>query len=176
MIAEYGATAWGHAWLRIAEPTRVTRPNPLLPRARNLVRDNGITDLTVAPGLLTAGSGQYRVSIEIPLWPAESAALVAKLLAGLPPSLVPGDLPDSLAAELRAHDIAIAPPPEELTPHCDCRDRRPHCLHVLAALYTLVQLVDERPALAVELRGVTATTADPDWIPLSELSVAGFYG
>ncbi|MCO1581183.1 SWIM zinc finger family protein [Crossiella sp. SN42] len=176
MIAEHGVTAWGHAWLRTVEPTRVTRPNPSLPRARNLARGDGITDLTMAPGLLTAGSGQYRVRIEIPLWPAEPAALAAKLLADLPPSLVLGDLPDSLAAELRAHDIDIAPPPEELTPHCDCRDRRPLCVHVLAALYALVQAVDERPALAVELRGVTATTTDPDWIPVSELSVAGFYG
>ncbi|WHT17427.1 hypothetical protein N8J89_30480 [Crossiella sp. CA-258035] len=176
MIAEYGVTAWSHPWLRIAEPTRVTRPNPSLPRARNLARGDGITELTVAPGLLTASSGQYRLRIEFPLWPAESAMVVGKALADLPPSLMPGDLPDALAAELRAHDISIAPAPEELTAHCDCRDRRPHCVHVLAALYTLVQAVDERPALAVELRGVITTTADPDWIPLSELNVAGFYG
>ncbi|MCK2239810.1 MULTISPECIES: hypothetical protein [unclassified Crossiella] len=176
MIAEFGATAWGHAWLRTAEPTRVTRPNPLLPRARKLSRDYSITGLTIVPGQLTATMGAHQVQITVPQWPAETLTLVTTLLADHPPA-APGDLPDTLATTLHRAGVEIAPPSDSLLAQCDCRDRRAHCVHVLVTLYLLVQAVDERPALAVELRGAVITgPADPDWVPLGEVSVAGFYG
>ncbi|GAA2831952.1 hypothetical protein [Crossiella cryophila] len=176
MNAEFGVTAWGHAWLRIAEPTRVTRPNSLLPKARKLSRDNNFADLTVIPGQLTATVGEQQVHLTVPQWPTESLTLVSTLLADLPPT-APGDLPDTLATALRQAGVDIAPAPESLVAQCDCRARSSYCVHVLATLYLLVQAVDERPALAVELRGAVVTgPADADWVPLGEVSVAGFYG
>ncbi|MFD6106897.1 hypothetical protein ACFWFQ_30030, partial [Nocardia salmonicida] len=39
---EFGYTLWGRDWVRLAEPLRQTRPEPLLPRARSIARNDGV--------------------------------------------------------------------------------------------------------------------------------------
>ena len=51
VTAEFGYTPWGRDFLRIAEPTDVTKPEPLLPRARSLAR-NAMTDVRVEGRLI----------------------------------------------------------------------------------------------------------------------------
>ncbi|WP_086829841.1 hypothetical protein [Allokutzneria sp. NRRL B-24872] len=159
---EYGATPWGRAWVRAVESTAVTRPNPLLPRARSLVRNNAVTELRAETGSVTATVSGHTVHIGLPLWTDVPEGLVADHT---------GDLPDELADTL-----AVAVPLAEQHTECDCRTRNPHCAHVLAALYALSQRVDERPVLAATLRYPLTEPTDPDWIPLAEIDVAGFYG
>nr|AHA81989.1 Arm20 [uncultured bacterium] len=185
MPAEFGATPWGLAWLRTIESTSTAAPNALLPKARSIARNHAVT-LTTGTGRVDAdvavSGAVHRVRIDVPPWPEQTRAevqrLVAKALADNR-GLAVGDLPDTLAADLRHRDIGIAVEPDERSAACDCRTRRRPCVHILATIYTLTQLIDERPVLAIELRSSGAEVAappDPDWIALTELDAAGFYG
>ncbi|MFE9580426.1 SWIM zinc finger family protein [Nocardia sp. NPDC006044] len=185
MPAEFGATPWGRAWTRVVESTTAAVPNPLLPKARSVARNHGAT-LTTEVGLVIAkvvvSGTESTVRIELPRWPEETERdaerLIAKSLAANP-GLAGGDLPDSLEGEFAAAGITFAVPLAEQAATCDCRTRKRPCLHILAGLYALSMRVDERPRLAVELRmdsTAVAEEADPDWIPLTELDAASFYG
>lgn len=185
MAAEFGATPWGRAWVRTVEVTGLAAPNAQLPAGRSLARNHAVR-LTVGPGRLdaevvAAGRAQ-QVQIELPPWSERDRAvaepLIAKALAGRQ-DLAAGDLPDSLLADLGREDIDIAVPQGELAAECDCRIRRRPCAHIVATIYALAQRIDERPALALELRspGVQiAPPADPDWIPLTDIDPASYYG
>jgi uncharacterized Zn finger protein len=180
---EFGATAWGRAWVRTIERT-VGPPNPLLPKARSLARNQAVT-LSVTPGRVEADlverGAVHRVWIDVALWPEATRAEAARLVADSATadrSLATGDLPDALEAELSGRGITTATGPDADTSGCDCRTRRRPCVHVLAAVYALAQLVDERPALAVELRSVDVAPAGPlpEWIPVTHLHATAFYG
>lgn len=166
---EFGATAWGRAWVRTVERMDGP-PNPLLPKARSLARNRAVA-LSVAPGRVDAevvdGGRVCRVAWEVAPWPDAAARIAA---AHDSPA---GDLPDALAADLAARGFPVADRPDAAT--CGCRSRRRPCAHVLAAVYALAQLVDERPVLAIELRSVTVSSS-PDWIPVADLDAATFYG
>ncbi|WP_227999167.1 SWIM zinc finger family protein [Nocardia australiensis] len=183
--AEFGATPWGRCWTRTVETTATAVPNPLLPKARSIARNHGAT-LTTEVGVVTAkvvvSGAESTVRIELPPWPEETKhdaeRLIAKSLAANP-GLATGDLPDSLEAEFTAAGITFAVPLAEQVATCDCRTRKRPCVHILAGLYALSMRVDERPRLAVELRmdsAAAAEDADPDWIPLTDLDPATFYG
>ncbi len=178
---EFGATAWGRAWLRTVERTdRV--PNPALPRARSLAR-NQKASLTVGPGTITAdvtdGAATRHVSIHLPCWDDREQTAAGSLLAGTPTNSIVGDLPDRLLDTLTAAGVTIAVPLVSTTAACDCRSRTHPCVHVLTALYAFVLLTDERPLTALEVRtsepSPQSQHTDPDWIPLSTLDAASFY-
>jgi uncharacterized Zn finger protein len=180
---EFGATAWGRAWVRTIERT-AGPPNPLLPKARSLARNHAVA-LSLAPGRVAADvvdrGTAHRVRFDVPLWPEPARALAARLMADAATtdrSLATGDLPDALEAELSGRGIATATEPDADTSGCDCRTRRRPCVHVLAAVYALAQLVDERPVLAMELRSVDVVPAEssPEWIPVTGLPATTFYG
>jgi uncharacterized Zn finger protein len=185
MPAEFGATPWGRAWMRTVESTSAAGPNALLPKARSLARNHAAT-LTTETGRVTArvaASGAVNtVQIDLPPWPdtvrAEAEGLIAKALADNP-GLATGDLPDSLESDFADHGVSVAVGLAEQRSTCDCRARKRPCVHILATIYTLSMKVDERPALAVELRCAAielAPAPDPDWIPLGEIDVANFSG
>jgi uncharacterized Zn finger protein len=176
---EFGATAWGRAWVRTIERTD-RPPNPLLPKARSLARNQAVT-LSVTPGRVDADvvdrGAAHRVRIDVPRWPEPTRAEAARLVADAGHrGLATGDLPDAIEAQLRGRGIATAATPEADTSGCDCRTRRRPCVHVLAAVYALAQLVDERPALAVELRSVEVAAPSSEWIPVTHLHATAFYG
>ena len=183
--AEFGATVWGKAWLRTVAPTAAAGPNALLPKARSLARNDAAT-LTVRSGLIEArvvvAGVTSQVRITIPPWTASQRSEVVKLLAENPAPAA-GDLPDALELELWHRKINVNVPLAELDAECDCTSKRRPCVHVLTAVHRLVQLVDERPRLAVELRGVgvteeaadLTTAHDPDRVRLSDLDPATFY-
>lgn len=185
MPVEFGATPWGRVWLRAVEPTAVSAPNPALPKGRSLARNSAVT-LALEPGRVTgevsAGKAAQHVRIDLALLSGrereDTERLRDKALAEHR-GLAPGDLPDELEGGLRELGIDLAVPVNEQEATCDCRSRQRPCAHILATLYALVQRVDERPALALELRlpgGTEPEPASPDWIPLTELDAAAFYG
>jgi hypothetical protein len=51
MTPEFGASAWGRAWLRLAEPDDITSIDTRLPKARSLARYG-----TAPPGTDDAGT------------------------------------------------------------------------------------------------------------------------
>jgi len=182
---EFGCTPWGRAWVRTVESTTAVGPNPMLPKARSLARNHAVT-LSTGTGRLyadvSASDAVQRVRIDLPRWPARTQAeterLIAKATADAP-GLAVGDLPDTLEADLARHNISFAVGLDEQVAACDCRTRRRPCVHILATIYTLVQLIDERPALAIELRSSDtklASLADLDWVELTEIDAASFYG
>src|SRR5438034_10813820 len=88
MATKFGLTWWGQRWITALEALGRTYANRL-PRGRTYARKGSVTDLTVAPGLVTArvaGSRPtpYRVSLRIPVftdaqWTAASHALGRQL-------------------------------------------------------------------------------------------------
>ncbi|MGC5033517.1 SWIM zinc finger family protein [Micromonospora sp. DT229] len=182
--AEFGSTPWGRAWVRIAGATAAAGPNALLPKARSLARNHAV-ELTTAPGRIearvTASGTAYPVHIDVPIWSQQTQAEVRLLLeksVAEQPGLIAGDLSDTFETELRQKGIAIAAGLDELGAECVCRSRKRPCVHVLATLYALSQLIDERPSLAVELRGgaTEAVAPPPGWVTLTALDAAAFYG
>jgi len=182
--AEFGSTPWGRAWVRVVGATAAAGPNALLPKARSLARNHAV-ELTTEPGRIearvTVSGAVQPVRVEVPMWSRQTRAEVRLLLeksAAEQPGLIAGDLSDTVEADLRRKGIAIAAGLDDLDAECACRGRKRPCVHILATLYALAQLIDERPALAVELRGGAAEAVDPPsrWVALTALDAATFYG
>lgn len=191
MGTEFGVTAWGRAWLRTVESTAASAPNPSLPQARSLARNGAVHLTEVGAGRIlaevTVRGRIFPVAVEVPVWTKKDAGTVRRLLdrAGAGDRRVTaGELPDALVADLLAKDIVVAPPIAECTATCRCTGRRSPCVHHLAVLYGLAQRVDEEPAVAVVLRerrrtgrnSAAAACPEPDWIALTGVDAAGFYG
>lgn len=183
--AEFGSTPWGRAWVRTVAATAASGPNALLPKARTLARNHAV-ELTTEPGRIearvSAADAVQPVHIDVPLWSPQTQAQVRRLLEkslAEHPVLIAGDLSDPFAADLRREGIPIAAGLDELRAECACRSRKRPCVHILATLYALAQQIDERPALAVDLRGgATDPVAPPPpgWVALAALDPVAFYG
>ncbi|MFT4088812.1 MAG: hypothetical protein QM658_16980 [Gordonia sp. (in: high G+C Gram-positive bacteria)] len=176
--ADFGFTPWGRDFLRIVEPTGVTRPEPLLPRARTLAR-SALTDVQVegriVRGTVARGGTASVAYLEFAPMPGETARSLADVV---------GVAPGVTALTDDAHGLLTRVPPELANVDCSCRARTPRCVHVLALLYDTVVRVDADPRLALSLRGYgdahgaveSEDDAIPRWIPLSSLDPATFYG
>lgn len=175
---EFGYTRWGRDFLRLAEPTSITKPEPLLPRARSLARNamsDVATDGKLIRGTVVRGGEASVAYLEFePLDPVAARSLAE--LVGPAPSL--GTLTDD------AHAVIAGYPPELAVLDCSCRARTARCVHVLALIYETVRRVDEDPRLALSLRGYSAALGTEvqsgetvsKWTPLSSLDPADFYG
>ncbi|NLG48471.1 hypothetical protein [Gordonia sp. (in: high G+C Gram-positive bacteria)] len=177
VTAEFGYTPWGRDFLRIAEPTDVTKPEPLLPRARSLAR-NAMTDVRVE-GRLIRGTvvrgGEASVAyLEFAPLDRDVAHTVAATVG-----VSPG--PATLTVEV--HALVAGAPPELAVVDCSCRARTARCVHVLALLYETVRRIDEDPRIALSLRGFSDALDAADnpretvarWTPLSALDPQKFY-
>jgi len=177
MNQEFGTTSWGRAWLRLAEPVTLTRPDPALPRARSLARRDRVTQLSTDPGeaaAIVVDNVPRSVVVRFPVWDEDQRRAAASLLA----TTTPADLAEELPDDLHRAGASVAPPPGSLDLRCDCPRTMPRCLHVLAVLVELARRVDEDPCLALVLLG--ASTVGPSVkehsrIPLVRLDAANFY-
>ncbi|MDL5155548.1 hypothetical protein [Actinomycetospora termitidis] len=158
MLNEFGTTERGRAWLRLAEPLRVVRPNPHLVSARSLARSDRVELRRTVPGRIEATVADRRtveVELTFPLW---DDAELAAARGGEFPGLVPDD------GSVRAR--------------CGCgRSGDARCRHVLATLIELARRVDESPELAPALRGleVSGAAADPTRIRIADLDPSAFW-
>lgn len=178
MNREFGTTAWGRDWVRLAEPTAISRPDPALPRARSLARNDRVHELATETGRVTAtvsDRAQHQVDIALATWDENERDRARALLAGAPPG---GDLPDAVHTALCEAGQNPGPEAAELTASCTCRSRRRPCPHILACFFELARRIDERPQLALTLRGLRESRAAPatSRIPLGLLDPARFYG
>ncbi len=176
MNREFGTTAWGGDWVRAAEPTTVARPDPTLPRARSLARNDRVGELELGPGRVAAvvsDRTERRVGIVLPTWDPAQVATARAVLAG---HAVGADLPDAVHAALVGAGLPLAPHLGTAT--CTCARAGGRCVHALATCYEVARRLDERPRLALALRGLPAPGDLPATarLPLSVLDPADFYG
>ncbi len=176
---EFGYTAWGMDWVRLAEPLRITRPEPLLPRARSIARNGGVrTEIegaSIRASIHRGGQASVTYLETTPLSRTEIIAIAALIPAG---TVELGD------AEHKAIVAAgISPAPRLHITDCSCSARAPRCLHLLATCYTVARQIDENPWLALDLRGFRADAPDdaapdapPRWTPIDSLDPATYFG
>ncbi|WP_151527043.1 hypothetical protein [Serinicoccus kebangsaanensis] len=182
MTREFGATAWGRAWLRMIEPVFITGPPDRdLPRARALAR-RAVEDLTVEGSRVTARlterGHRHTITLNIPIWNHKEQRAAAHAIGQATP-VDSGDLPDHLVTELTSAGVQIAPRIDDINVKSDTDEviRR----HVLAICYALVQRIDEEPILASRLRTSPQTTGEskghtPDGLlPLAAINPRTFY-
>ncbi|MBM7367221.1 hypothetical protein [Gordonia hydrophobica] len=177
LTAEFGYTLWGRDFLRLVEPTSVTRPEPLLPRARSLAR-NALTDVQIdgrlIRGTVVRGGDASVAYVEFSAIDRDTAQTVAAAV---------GPTPGVAALTDRVHALVARTPPELAVVDCSCRARTARCVHVLALLYECVRSVDEDPTLALRLRGFRDAVDGADvpdegverWTPLSALDPQTFF-
>lgn len=156
----FGLTWWGQRWIAALETLGRAYANRL-PRGRTYARNGSVTDLTVAPGVVTArvhGSRRipYRVSLRIPAftdpqWTAATHALARQLRHAA--ALLDGRMPEDIDETLDAVGLSLFPTARELTTTCSCPDEANPCKHVAAVHYTLAHTFDSDPFLLPALRG-----------------------
>lgn len=174
----FGVTVWGKDWLRLAQPTSITRPNPALPRARTLARGDRVGNVVLGPGSITAtvsvsDTSNFTVSLSFQVWDAAQSAVALEAIAGVST----GDLPDSVHADLARRGVPAGPKADSITATCECTQRTSPCVHVLAVYFESARRLDEQPRLAFDLRGVERQPArDASRIPIELIDPVGFYG
>lgn len=202
-VAQFGLTWWGQRWIAALETLGRAYANRL-PRGRTYARNGSVTDLTVAPGVVTArvhGSRRtpYRVSLRIPTftdpqWTAATHALARQLRHAA--ALLDNRMPEDIDKTLDAVGLSLFPTARELGTTCSCPDEANPCKHVAAVHYTLAHTFDADPFLLPALRGRDRTTllsairaartgsAEPlpdgpsdggDGVPISTLSAATLF-
>ncbi len=174
---DFGYTPWGRDWVRLAEPLRQTRPEPLLPRARSIARNDGvrleIEGRTVRAHLHRGGQASIT---HIEVEPLSRAAVTTIGHTITDPTVLTDEMHRALL------DAGFSPAPTLMNSDCSCSARTARCLHVFATLYTIARRVDENPRLALELQGYFDATAESDapaqeqrWTPLHTLDPAAFF-
>lgn len=178
MIREFGVTAWGRDWRRLAEAATVTRPNAALPRARALSGNDQIHDLHLTAGAITATVDDREprhVKIQLATWNETQHRQATTLLQA---HTATDDLPDSVHAALRDVGLHLAPDPLTTASECDCRTRSRPCAHIFAVYYEMARRLDERPRLALDLRHAESprTNEPTSRTPLALIDPTNFYG
>ncbi|MFI9510372.1 hypothetical protein [Nocardia sp. NPDC052566] len=174
---DFGYTAWGRDWARLAEPLRQTRPEPLLPRARSIVRNFGV-QATIEGRIVRAtihrGNQASVTYLEVSPLPRASAAAIAQ---AIPDTTV---LTDEMHRAVVAAGISLAP--VLASTDCSCSARTPRCLHVLSVFYDIARRVDEDPRVALELQGFfqaaqddSPAPAESRWTPIYTLDPAAYF-
>lgn len=176
---EFGYSKWGRDWVRLAEPLRQTRPEPLLPRARSIARNYGVQatiDGRIVRADIHRGSEASVIHLEVA--PLTRAAITA-IGEIIPDTTV---LTDDMHQAVVAAGLPIAPVLSGTD--CSCKARTARCLHVLATFYDMAQRIDANPRLALELQDFfhppqddSPTPADqPPWLPINTFDPATYFG
>ena len=151
-------TFWGQAWCRNLESYQDYESR--LPRGRSYLRQGKVYNLEIEPGKLSAvvaGSELYDTDIAIQPLPQKQWKQIVKSSAGQVGSmldLLAGKLGDGLMKVLTDPDGGLFPKPKEIRFNCSCPDHADMCKHVSAVLYGVAVLLETKPELLFNLRGV----------------------
>lgn len=146
---EFGYTSWGMDWVRLAEPLWQTRPDPLLPRARSIARNNGVrADIEgrIVRAHIHRGGQASVTHIEFAQLPRGALTALAGII---PPE--PVVLTDDM--HRASVTVGVNPAPSPVATDCSCSARAPRCVHVLATFYAMARRVDENPRVSLEVQG-----------------------
>lgn len=178
---EFGYTAWGMDWVRLAEPLRQTKPDPLLPRARSIARNDGVQasiDGRTVRATIHRGGQASVIHVEVAPMPRSSITAVAEVLTA---DATP--LTDDMYRAVR--EAGVVPAPVLAGTDCSCSARSERCLHLLAVYYDMARRVDEDPRTALQIqdyfRALSEDKAVPTlehqrWIPINALDPAAYFG
>lgn len=178
---DFGYTAWGRDWVRLAQPLRQSRPNPALPRARKLARAGGVR-VTIAGrivrGVVERGRTTSTACIEVAPMPRETIAAITDQWCGARPVLT-----DEVHRAIA--EAGHPPAPILASVDCSCSDGTGGCIHVLAVYYEMARRVDDDPRIALDIqefsrsssaRTRVSTAASPQrWIALNALDPAAYF-
>ncbi|MEV6276175.1 hypothetical protein [Nocardia sp. NPDC051832] len=175
---DFGYTAWGKDWLRLAEPLKQTRPDPLLPRARSIARNDGVQATIDGRNIRAAihRGGQASVThIEVAPLTRSAVTAIAELIPDA--TVLTDDMHRTLVG------AGLTPTPVLAATDCSCSARNPRCVHLLSVLYDLTRRVDENPRVALELQGFfeaahqdpAALVESPRWTPINTLDPAAYF-
>jgi uncharacterized Zn finger protein len=175
---EFGYTAWGMDWVRLAEPLRQTRPDPLLPRARSIARNNGVratVEGRVVRATIHRGGEASLTHVEVAPLSRQTITAIAAIAPD--PTLLTDDTHRAISA------AGIALGPQLAGTDCSCAARKARCVHVLAVYYEMARRVDEDPRLALAIQDYfAAAPMDSDepapqarWTPISALDPRRFF-
>ncbi len=184
---DFGYTAWGRDWVRLAQPLRQTRPEPVLPRARKLARAGGVQvtiDGRTVRGVVQRGRTASVACIEVAPMPWDTIAGITGQLSGTRPVLT-----DEVHRAIT--EAGHRPTPILARVDCSCSDDTGRCIHVLAVYYEMARHVDDDPRIALDVQeffnissGSTVssnstpvpTAALPQrWIALNALDPADYF-
>ncbi|QIS04992.1 hypothetical protein F5X71_24100 [Nocardia brasiliensis] len=176
---DFGYTLWGRDWVRLAEPLRQTRPDPLLPRARSIARHQSIqTTIEGRVVRATLHRGSEASALHLEVVPLPRAAVTA-INAVIPDTTV---LTDDMHRAATAAGLTVAP--VLAGTDCSCKARSARCLHILVLYYDIARRVDENPRLALELQGYFQATPEqntpdpveaPRWTPINTLDPTTYF-
>lgn len=154
------SAVWGQKWLDalMLDPRY---GESLLAIGERVARAHAEPDLSVVPGIaqvaVTAGPRRrYDVTITVPLLEDTTWAKLFDHVAASPSrsaALAAGQLDATLADDLRVLGVALLPAPGEVTSACDCDGWSYPCKHVVGALVSMADAIDEDPLLLLTLRG-----------------------
>ncbi|MDX3194136.1 hypothetical protein PV458_37565 [Streptomyces sp. MN03-5084-2B] len=178
---DFGFTAWGRDWVRLAQPLRQTRPNPALPRARKLARAGGVQitiDGRVVRGIVRRSSTTSVTRIEVAPMSQEAVAGITTRLSGPRPVLT-----DEVHRVITEAGHSPAPVVESVD--CSCSAGTGNCLHVLAIYYEMARRVDDDPRIALDVQEFsraapagtrpTAAASPQRWVALNALDPAHYF-
>ncbi len=178
---DFGYTTWGRDWVRLAQPLRQTRPDPLLPRARKLARAGAVQvtiDRRIVRGVVQHGRNTSVARIEVAPMSRETIAGITGRLSGAPPILT-----DEVHRAIT--EMGHAPAPILAGVECSCSDDTGRCIHVLAVYYEMARRVDDDPRVALDMQDIfrarsggtrASTAAVPQrWLALHTLDPADYF-
>lgn len=156
----FGLTWWGQRWIAALERLGALYANRL-PRGRTYARKGAVSNLTVAPGAVTAlvkGSRAqpYRVTLTLPVFSDDVWQAVFTTLADAiahAAALLDGRMPDDIDDVMGDCGVSLFPCAGELRTRCSCPDVANPCKHVAAVHYLLAETFDRDPFLLPTLRG-----------------------
>jgi uncharacterized Zn finger protein len=175
---EFGYSAWGMDWVRLAEPLRQTRPDPLLPRARSIARNHGVQatiEGRIVRGAIHRGGQASVTYVEMAPLPRAAITAIAETIPD--PTVLTDEMHRALVT------AGTSPAPALTSTDCSCSARTARCVHVLAVFYEIARRVDQS-RVALELQGYfqaaqedsAAPVESPRWVPINTLDPADYFG
>jgi len=156
---QIGSTWWSGRFLAVLEALGV---GGRLDRGKNYARAGQVTELTVAPGAVTASvqgsrSEPYRVRIGLKVFADEAWDAVEEAFAAdswYAASLLAGDVPDDIETVFSAVGLSLFPQgARDLPMDCSCPDWSVPCKHLAAVSYLLAEEFDADPFAILRWRG-----------------------
>jgi uncharacterized Zn finger protein len=160
-VKKVGATWWGQRWIEALGKLSSEYSNRLS-RGLTYARAGRVSDLLVAPGLVTAhvtGSRPkpYKVTLRLSTlsekaW--EKAIQEMGRQAVFTAELLMGQMPRDIDGAFQATRQSLFPTQaKDLETECSCPDWANPCKHIAATHYVLGEAFDKDPFLLFELRG-----------------------
>jgi uncharacterized Zn finger protein len=160
-VKKIGTTWWGQRWIEALEKLSSDYSNRLS-RGRTYARAGRVSDLEIAPGLVTArvtGSRPkpYKVTLRLSSLSEAGWKKVIQAMgqqAVFTAELLMGQMPQGIEEAFRAAGQSLFPTQAKaLETECSCPDWANPCKHIAATHYVLGEAFDKDPFLLFELRG-----------------------